>query len=145
MPVQAHRTRRVFHPAARQASILGGGGIEYLFLQQWVSCRTSTFSSLTLPVACSSDSQTYHHQQALCEKVMIVMYYDTLKNAGKIHCVSVTGYKQLHNCMFSRVLLFFVIYIATAPTSSRSGPAPAVLAAELTWIKVMVPLHSKYH
>lgn len=63
---------------------------------------------------------------------MIAMYYGTLKNDGRIHCFSVTGYKQLHNCMFTRVLLFFVIYIAMRPISSRSGPGRVVLVAELT-------------
>lgn len=144
VPVQAHRTPRVFHPTARQGSIFsgGGGGIEYLFLQQWVSCQTSAFSSLTLSAACSGDSQTYHHQQALYKKVVIVKYYDILKNAGRIYCFSATRYKQLYNCMFTRVLLFFVICIATVPTSSRPRPGPVVLAAELTRIKVMVLLHS---
>lgn len=114
------------------------------FQQQWVSCQTSPVFSLALAVVCSGYSQIYHHQQALCEKVVTVMYYDTLKNAVRIHCFSGTGHKKLHYSGFTSVLLFFVTYIAIVPSSCRPEPGPMVLAAELTQIKMMVPLHSKY-
>lgn len=75
---------------------------------------------------------------------MTAMYYDTLKNAVRIHCFSGTGHKKLHNGGFTSVLLLFVSYTAVVPSSSRPGPGAMVLAAELTQIKMMVPLRSKY-
>lgn len=145
VPVQAHRTPWVFHQSANQVYFEGRLRMLSNFLQQWVSCQSSTFSSLALAVVCSGDSQTCYHQQALSEKVMTAMYYDTLKNAVRIHCFSGTGHKKLHNCEFTRVLLFFVTYIAVVPSSSRPGPGPMVLlAAELAQLQMMVPLHSKY-
>ena len=123
-PVQAHRTRRVFHPAARQASILG---------QNWVPVPTAMGQLSDLQLSppwhcqrCVQATQTYLQQQALREEVVRVMYYDTLKNAGRIHCFSVTGHKQQHNRMFTRVSLCFAIYTAIAPTSSRPVPGPTV-------------------
>lgn len=54
---------------------------------------------------------------------MTAIYYDTLKNAVRIHCFWCTGHKKLHNSGYTSVLLF-VSYIAMMPSSSRPGPGP---------------------
>lgn len=75
---------------------------------------------------------------------MTAMYYGTLKMLWEFTVSQAQDIKSCITVVVRRVLLFSVTYIAIVPSSSRPGPGPVVLAAELTQIKMMVPLHSRY-